>query len=174
MNAGDGWYVQCQPAARTDGTSTRREHEEPPIMTPTDTEHVASTSGSLAVSLLLAACDEELQNARRIGAATAKHHDTWGQRHEADLDSAYSLPGFACSGREALEIIVGDGLHAPGASTAVRIKYDGWATIAEQEGDPDLARALREYVRSHRRGGGLLVSDAIAYLEGARRVIAEA
>ena len=143
-------------------------------MTPTDTENVATTRGSLAVSLLLAACDEEIATARRIGAATARHNDTWGQRHDVLLDSAYSRPGFACSGRDALGIIAGDGIHAPAASTEVRLKYDGWATIAESEGQPELAAALRAYVRAHRAGSGMLVADAIAYLEDVRRIIAAA
>ena len=143
-------------------------------MTSTETETVASTNGSLTVSLLLAACDEEIAIARRIGAATAKHHDVWGQRNESSLDSAYSRQGFACSGREALEIIVGDGIHAAAASTDVRLRYDGWATIAENEGLHELAAALRAYVRAHRSGSGLLVAEAVSYLEGARRLIAAA
>jgi hypothetical protein len=135
-------------------------------------ETVATDTRALVASVLLAACDEEIGIARRIGTETARQHD--GDRRTGGLDSAYSRAGFACGGREALEVIVGDGVHAPRASTEVRLRYDGWATIAEQQGCPELAADLRAYVREHRGGGGILVEDAIAYLDGARRVISAA
>ena len=139
-------------------------------MTPTDT--VETTTRSLVAPVLLAACDEEIEIARRMGDTTARRGD--GRRDE-HLDSAYSRAGFASTGRETLETIVGDGVHAARASTDVRLRYDGWATIAEQQGCGELAAALRTYVRDQRRGvGGLLVRDAIDYLEGARRIIAAA
>ena len=141
-------------------------------MTPTDTVEISAKA--LVASALLAACDEEIELARRMGVTTARHGETWGRRGD-DVDSAYSRAGFASSGRETLETIVGDGLHAARASTEVRLRYDGWATVAEQQGCAELAAALRAYVRDQRRGvGGLLVRDAVAYLEGAREVIAAA
>jgi hypothetical protein len=126
------------------------------------------------VSLLLAACDEELAIARAIGRSTDVHRERWGNQHEQVLDSAYSRPGFACTGRRILAVIVGDGVHAPGASTDVRLRYDGWATVAELAGLTDVAASLRRYVDEHDGADGMLVSEAITYLEGVRRLLAAA
>lgn len=123
------------------------------------------------VAMLLAACDEELAGARAMAHASAVAIARSG-RHDTAVDSTYSRAGFACGGRRVLAVIVGDGIHAPRASTAVQLRYDGWATVAEQAGLGRLAGELRRYVARHDGPDSLLVPEAIAYLEGARRIIA--
>lgn len=123
------------------------------------------------VSMLLAACDEELAFARRLLSSSMTHHDRDGRR-DTQLDSVYSRAGFASGGRATLATIVGDGVHSPRASTEVQRRYDGWATIAERAGQSRLAGELRRYVVRHGGADSVLVPEAVEYLEGARRIIA--
>lgn len=124
-------------------------------------------------SYLLTKCDELLELARAMERDGEIRHDKYSGKNEPHGGTAFSIPGFAQCGRATLATIVGNGIHAAAADTQVALAYDGWATLAHMAGQTELAQALREYVAGQDGPQLVLIPEAIRYLEGARKIIAE-